>query len=127
MEHLERLPDAELEVMQALWARKEYPAASAELMEALAGRRWRMPTLLKLLSRLEERGFVRRDKEGRSNLYTPLVRREDYLAVESREFLQKLHGGSLPSLVAALVESKAVSAEDLAELEEILKGGGGGA
>ena len=86
-----------------------------------------MPTLLKLLSRLEERGFVRRDKEGRSNLYTPLVRREDYLAVESREFLQKLHGGSLPSLVAALVDSRAVSAEDLAELEEILKGGGGGA
>ena len=124
---LERLPDAELEVMQALWAQKTYPAASGELMEALAGKRWRMPTLLKLLSRLEERGFVRRDKDGRSNRYTPLVRREDYLAAESREFLQKLHGGSLPSLMAALVESRAVSAEDLAELEEILKGGGGGA
>ena len=61
MDVLERLPDAELEVMQALWAQKTYPAASGELMEALAGKRWRMPTLLKLLSRLEERGFVRRD------------------------------------------------------------------
>ena len=98
MDVLGRLPDAELEVMQALWAQKTYPAASGELMEALAGKRWRMPTLLKLLSRLEERGFVRRDKDGRSNRYTPLVRREDYLAAESREFLQKLHGGSLPSL-----------------------------
>lgn len=124
---LERLPDAELEVMQALWAQKTYPAASGELMEALAGKRWRMPTLLKLLSRLEERGFVRLDKDGRSNLYTPLVRREDYLAVESREFLQRLHGGSLPSLVAALMDSKAISPKDLAELEGILKGGGGGA
>ena len=52
MDVLERLPDAELEVMQALWAQKTYPAASGELMEALAGKRWRMPTLLKLLSRL---------------------------------------------------------------------------
>ena len=90
MDVLERLPDAELEVMQALWAQKAYPASSGELMEALAGKRWRMPTLLKLLSRLEERGFVRRDKDGRSNRYTPLVRREDYLAAESRAFLQKL-------------------------------------
>ena len=51
MDVLERLPDAELEVMQALWAQKAYPASSGELMEALAGKRWRMPTLLKLLSR----------------------------------------------------------------------------
>ena len=127
MDVLERLPDAELEVMQALWAQKTYPAASGELMEALAGKRWRMPTLLKLLSRLEERGFVRRDKDGRSNRYTPLVRREDYLAAESREFLQKLHGGSLPSLVAALMDSRAISQADLAELEDILRGGDGGA
>ena len=124
MDVLERLPDAELEVMQALWAQKTYPAASGELREALAGKRWRMP---KLLSRLEERGFVRRDKDGRSNGYTPLVRREDYLAAESREFLQKLHGGSLPSLVAALMDSKAISQKDLAELEDILRGGDGGA
>ena len=84
-------------------------------------------TLLKLLSRLEERGFVKREKEGRNNLYTPLVRREDYLSAESRAFLQRLHGGSLPSLVAALMDSRAISRRDLEELEEILRGGDGGA
>ena len=98
---MERLPDAELEVMQALWRQEKYPVSSAALMEELAGRRWQTATLLKLLSRLEERGFVKREKEGRNNLYTPLVRREDYLSAESRAFLQRLHGGSLPSLVAA--------------------------
>ena len=117
----QRLPDAELEVMQALWAQKTYPVSSAALAEALEGRRWQLSTLLKLLSRLEERGFVERKKEGRGNLYAPLVSRHDYLASESRSFLERLHGGSLPSLVAALVESHAVSEEELAELEEILK------
>ena len=86
---------------QALWRQEKYPVSSAALMEELAGRRWQTATLLKLLSRLEERGFVKREKEGRNNLYTPLVRREDYLSAESRAFLQRLHGGSLPSLVAA--------------------------
>ena len=92
-------------------------------MEELAGRRWQTATLLKLLSRLEERGFVKREKEGRNNLYTPLVRREDYLSAESRAFLQRLHGGSLPSLVAALMDSRAISRRDLEELEEILERG----
>ena len=120
MDVLERLPDAELGVMQALWAQKAYPASSGELMETLAGKHWRMPTLLKLLSRLEERGFVRRDKDGRSNRYTPLVRREDYLAAQSRSFIQKLCGGSLSTFASALCDS-GLSKEELEELRELLR------
>lgn len=120
---MEHLPDAELEVMQALWRQEEYPASSAEVMAALPGKRWQTATLIKLLSRLEERGFVRREKQGRSNRYTPLVARGDYLAQESRDFFQRLHGGSLPSLVAALMDSPALSQRERRELEEILKGG----
>ena len=47
--------------------------------------------------------------------------RQDYLALESRSFLERLHGGSLPSLVAALMDSRAVGREDLAELEALLQ------
>ncbi len=90
-------------------------------MAGLTGRHWQTATLLKLLSRLEERGFVGREKAGRANLYRPLVSRQDYLAVESRSFLERLHGGSLPSLVAALVDSRAVGREDLTELEALLQ------
>ena len=123
MRKLERLPDAELEVMQALWQLEPYPVTSAQLMEKLSGRHWRLPTLLKLLSRLEERGFVANEKEGRNNRYRPLVDEREYLAAESGRFFQKLHGGSLPSLVAALMESRAITSDDVAELEAILKGG----
>ena len=114
------LPDAELEVMQALWRQEEYPASSAGLMEGLAGRHWQLPTLLKLLSRLEERGFVRGEKAGRVNLYTPLVEREAYVEEESRSFLERLHGGSLSSLVAALCPDTRLTEEDVAALERIL-------
>lgn len=124
MEHgRDRLPDAELEVMQALWAQERYPASSAQIVARLEGRRWQLATALKLLSRLEDRGFVAREKEGRGNLYRPLVPREDYLASESRSFLERLHGGSLPSLVAALVESRAVDGAELEELRALLRKG----
>lgn len=124
MAEIKRLPDAELEVMQALWDQKEYPVSSARLMERLGGKHWRPPTLLKLLSRLEERGFVLREKEGRGNLYRPLVEKNRYLASETRSFLTRMHAGSLPSLMAALVES-GISEADRAELEAMLKGDGG--
>lgn len=120
----QRLPSAELEVMKALWAQRRYPVTSADLMAALGDKKWRTATLLTLLSRLEERGFVRREKVGRGNVYRPLVARQDYLAQESQDFLQRLHGGSLPSLVAALMESHAITPKDIQELEDMLKKGG---
>ena len=118
-----RLPDAELAVMQALWALGEYPAHTGDIAARL-GKDWKAPTLLKLLSRLEERGFVAGSKEGRANGYTPLVRREDDLASESRSFLERLHGGSLSSLMAALYPETKLSKEDVAALERILEKGG---
>ena len=117
-----RLPDAELEVMQALWSLETYPAHTGDIAEKL-DKRWKAPTLLKLLSRLEERGFVAGTKEGRANGYTPLVKREDYLAQESRSFLERLHGGSLSSLMTALYPETKLSKEDVAALERILEKG----
>ena len=117
---MERLPDAELEVMQALWRQEKYPVSSAALMEELAGRRWQTATLLKLLSRLEERRFVAGTKEGRANAYTPLVKEADYLSSESRSFLERLHGGSLSSLVVSLYPDTKLTEEDVAALERIL-------
>ena len=119
MKQISRLPDAELEVMQALWAVPEYPARTSDLAARL-DRDWKAPTLLKLLSRLEERGFVRGEKAGRVNLYTPLVEREAYVEEESRSFLERLHGGSLSSRVAALCPDTRLTEEDVAALERIL-------
>lgn len=117
-----RLPDAELEVMQALWA-SDTPVPRAQLEERLAQTHpMATTTLLTLLSRLSEKGFVRVDKEGRKSLYAPLVTREDYLAAQSRSFIQKLCGGSLSTFASALCDS-GLSKEELEELRELLKEG----
>ena len=119
---IRRLPDTELEVMQALWA-SDTPVPRAQLEERLAQTHpMATTTLLTLLSRLSEKGFVRVDKEGRKSLYAPLVTREDYLAAQSRSFIQKLCGGSLSTFASALCDS-GLSKEELEELRELLKEG----
>ena len=67
---MERLPDAELEVMQALWRQEKYPVSSAALMEELGGEAGgsdRPPCIKPPPPGLEEvRGFVEDGrKEGR--------------------------------------------------------------
>ena len=65
---IRRLPDTELEVMQALWA-SDTPVLRTQLEERLTQTHpMATTTLLTLLSRLSEKGFVRVDKEGRKSI-----------------------------------------------------------
>ena len=122
-EKLRRLPDAELEVMQAIWD-CEVPAARTEINERLKETHpMAQTTLLTVLTRLADKGFIRIEKEGRSARYIPLISRQDYLAQQSRRFLEQLCGGSLPTFAAALCDS-GLSREELAELRDLLERGG---
>lgn len=119
---IRRLPDAELEVMQAVWACTP-PVARAEIEEILKKTHpMALTTLLTLLSRLAEKGFIRIEKVGRSARYSPRVTQEDYLADQSRRFLDKLCGGSLSTFATALCGS-GLTKEEIAELRDLLDGG----
>lgn len=118
-ERIRSLPDAELAVMQALWACGG-SARRAQIDAELSSTHPMAPTtLLTVLSRLAEKGFLRIEKEGRSALYTPCVTRQSYLARQSRRFYDQLCGGSLPAFAAALCGS-GLSREELAELRRLL-------
>lgn len=114
---MKRLPDAEFEVMQGVW-RCEIPVSTAELKALLEKEReWNMSALQTVLSRLEEKGFVRSEKSGRNRLYTPLVEEKDYLADESRSLLKRFGITKLSGLVAAMYDGKGISDEELEELQ----------
>ena len=92
---IKRLPDAELEIMNALWD-ADAPLTAAELETALPGPPRARTTLLTLLARLEEKGCVTREKQGRGYLYTAALTRAAYLSAESRSLWGRLFGGSPP-------------------------------
>ena len=124
--NIRRLPDSELEIMLIIWEAKE-PVSSAYLMEKLQGEKdWANTTVLNFLARLVERGFLKVEKQGRINIYSPLIAEKDYIEIESRSFLEKMHKSSLKSFVAALYDGRKLSAEDAEELkryiDELAKG-----
>ena len=74
---IRRLPDGELTVMQAVWA-CEVPATRGEIEKHLpAENTMALTTLLTLLTRLAEKGFLTIEKVGRGNCYTPNVTQKE--------------------------------------------------
>jgi BlaI family penicillinase repressor len=117
---MRRLPDTELEVMQAVWACNP-PISRADIGRELKDNHpLAVTTVLTILNRLVEKGFLAVEKQGRSNCYTPLVSRRDYLASQSKRFIEKLCGGSMSAFAAALCDS-GLSRKDIAELRELLE------
>ena len=99
-ETIRRLGDAELEIMQAVWAAGE-PVSSTYVQQALRGRRdWALGALMTALGRLCDKGFLRREKQGRNNLYAPLIDERTYQQREGRTILERLYGNSVTGLVA---------------------------
>lgn len=115
-----RLPDGELAIMQILWDSQEPMSCPAIEEKAYQSHSQASTTILTLLARLAEKGFVAVKKAGRGNLCVPLVSRRDYVAQESRSVLERLLGGSLSSFDLALSDS-GVSREELEELRRLLE------
>lgn len=121
-ENIRRLPDAELEVMQAVWA-CDSPAARTDIEEILYKTHpMAMTTLLTLLTRLSEKGFITIEKNGRRSYYTPCISQEEYLASQSKTFVEKLCGGSISMFATALCNS-GLTKEELSELRDMLERG----
>ena len=118
--NIRKIPDSELEVMQVLW--QQEPPVPRTLLEEEIGKIHPMAqtTLLTLVKRLTDKGFVRAEKQGRGSVYTPLVGRSDYLASQSRQFIDRICGGSLSAFASALCSS-GLSRKELDELRELLR------
>ncbi|MBU0668595.1 MAG: BlaI/MecI/CopY family transcriptional regulator [Alphaproteobacteria bacterium] len=116
----ERISDAEHAVMEVLWDRS--PRSAADVCEAICETRdWTIATVKTLLSRLVAKGALATEPEGRRFLYRPLIARSAYVGGESRRLVNRLFGGRAASLFAHLAQSEALTDQDLAEMEALLK------
>lgn len=119
-EGLERLPDSELAVMRMIWEAAE-PVGTGYLAELLGQEKgWSRSTIQVLLARLEEKGFLRCEKEGRLKYYSPKIPEDTYRRLETKTFLEQFYHNSYKGLITALVQEEPMSPEDIAELMDIL-------
>ncbi len=118
MKNMKRLPDAEFEIMRGVWE-KEPPITTAMIMKEIGSERnWKAPTVLTLMRRLVERGFLRTEKNGKERLYYPLIDKDEYLKLETDEFMKQYHKNSFLSFVNTLYNTEQPTEE---ELDALLK------
>ncbi len=117
---MDQISEAEAAVIMVLW--EQSPLTAQDVIERVPVERgWSANTVKTLLARLVAKGAVAFDADGRRYLYRPLIARGDYAAGESRRLIDRLFGGKLTPLVAHLAERNALSAEEIAEIEALLK------
>jgi BlaI family transcriptional regulator, penicillinase repressor len=112
--------DAELDILQVLWdqgrlttrqvARQLYPKQTAS----------DLATVQKLVSRLEQKGLVERDRSSFVHTFAARVDRDRFAALRLAETAAKLARGSLKSLFAHLVESDQLSREELEDIRKLI-------
>ena len=118
---MKHLPDSEFELMKIIWragaslSRVEIEAQWSHSGEVLPN------TTLTLLSRLEKRGFVHKEKMGKTNLYTAIISEQEYTSNESRSFMKHTFNNSMGSFMNAFYSGKTVSDKDVRELEAFLE------
>jgi predicted transcriptional regulator len=121
MNTIKKLPDAEFEIMKVVWA-NEPPITTSIIMEQLGkGKEWKAQTILTLMVRLVERGFLRTEKNSKERTYFPIIGKEDYLKFETGDFMERFHGNSFASLITTLYDGKKIKDSDLDELAKRLK------
>jgi BlaI family penicillinase repressor len=119
------LADAELAVMQFLWEQGKQTAR--QIREALYGddTASNNATVQKLLARLEQKGYVCRDRSQFVHSFRASVSRPQYSNRQLESLAAKLTGGSLVPLISHLVESKKLSPQERREIRDLLDGASG--
>lgn len=121
MKEMKRLPDAEFEVMKVVWA-NEPPVTTNIIMEQLGKeKKWKAQTVISLMLRLVERGFLRTEKKGKERIYFPMISKEDYLRFETSSFIKQYHNNSVLNLVNTLYDAYTITDKDIDELLQWVK------
>lgn len=113
------ISEAESQVMEVLW--RGSPRSAEEVIAALQQQQWQEATVKTLLNRLLKKGAIRADKDGRRFLYSPVLKRDQWLTAESGSMVERLFGGRIAPLVAHFGQHGKLSASDLDELKRLVE------
>ena len=112
--------DAELEVLKELWVAG--PATVREVAAALRKKRRRLAynTVLTLLSRLRDKGYVAADRRDTAHVFRAVVTREELLGSSLSALADRVCDGTASPLLLALVRGQRFSAEEIAHFRKLL-------
>lgn len=115
------LGSSELEVLKVLW--DEAPCTVRDVLNHLheRGRRVAYTTVQTLLSRLEQKNYVRSDKSGLAHVFRPRLTRDRVTKSRLKALVDQLYDGAAGPLVLQLVRTERLKPEEVEQLQELIE------
>lgn len=114
------ISDAELDVLKVLWKLEQGTVRDVDKELRRKKRNWAYNTVLTLLTRLREKGYVASEKTGMAYTFRAVVSRERLLKQRLVELADRVCEGTASPIVHALIDGKKLSADDIAKFRKML-------
>lgn len=113
------LAKSELEVARIVWKLKK--ATVRQVLDALPSDReldfWTVQTYLR---RLESKGYLQKQREGRSNVYSSKVRPNTVVREVVDDVVERLFDGEALPLFQHLIQDRGLDDEEIEQLQQTL-------
>ena len=120
MTKLKKFTEVELEIMRVIWELER--ATVRQVYEVLLERKQiAYTTVMTMMNILEEKGHLRKQKQGRAFLYEPVKAKNQAIANLVDDFVDRVLDGSAAPLVLNLIRDKKLSDEDLEEISRMIE------
>ena len=118
-----QLANAELAIMDLLWQQDRMTARQIREKLYPDETKAQHGTVQRLLQRLEDKGYIHRDRSLSVHFFSAAIDRQTYAGSQLESLASRLTGGSVAPLITHLVDKNKLSRDDLAELRAILDQG----
>ena len=110
----------ELEILKILW--EASPLTGRQVRDALvAFRDLAYTSVMTIMGIMEDKGYVRRKKQGGSFVYSARIKQETTTRRMLLDLVERAYDGSVTSAVVNLLEASDVDPEELKQLRELIR------
>jgi predicted transcriptional regulator len=114
------LTELESAVMRVVW--DSGPCSVEAVYDVVSGDRdLKETTVRTLLRRLEHKGYLGHETEGRAYIYRAIEPSRSLAARAVRQIIDRFCQGSVEELVSGMVEAKVLSKDEMSRLEEFAR------
>jgi len=114
------LANAELAVMELLWDHDRMTARQIREQLYPDATKSQHGTVQRLLQRLEDKGYVDRDRSISIHFFSAAVARQTYAGQQLQSLADRLTAGSIAPLITHLVQQQKISRDEIRRLRAIL-------
>jgi predicted transcriptional regulator len=119
-EKKKQLTKAETQVMNILWSLPEQQGFIQDIIDRYPEPKPAYTTILTFMKILTDKGFVKPERVGKANRFSPLVSKDDYTYSFISDVKDTFFDGSFTSLVSFFAKKEQYTDEQLAELKELM-------